>query len=354
MKYYLIAGESSGDSHAASVIQNIKSYDSHATFRGFGGVKMRNVGAKIDRELSYLSFMGFTQVIWNFFTILKNFFIAQNSIKSFHPDVIILVDYPGFNIRMAKWCKKNGYNVIYYISPQIWAWKYHRIYTIKKYVDKMLCILPFEKSIYIKEHIEAHYVTHPLLQNIVNKTISKKSDYIALFPGSRKQEIDKHLPILCDIAKIMSHQRFILAGIGSIKYKGIPKNITTMMDNPHDVLHNAEAAIVASGTATLEAGLINIPSVVIYKTNRINYLIAKNFVKLKWISLVNILTEQTLFPECIQHDCNAGNIIEKLEFIKSQNTDFRKLILEKMYSLPMENAAKIIYDFCEKNVSARR
>lgn len=354
MKYYCIAGEPSGDSHTASLVQNIKMYDRKATFRGFGGVAMEESGVTIDRHLSYLSFMGFTNVIFHLFTIINNFRIAKNKIKAYKPDIVILTDYPGFNLRMAKWCKKNGYKVIYYISPQIWAWKYNRIYTIRKYIDKMLCILPFEKDIYTKEQVEAHYVRHPLLDKISININIQKEETIALFPGSRTQEIRKHLPILLDIANQLPAQGFKLAGISSYHYPILPSNITLVIDDPYDVLLKSRAAIISSGTATLEAALLNIPTVVIYKTNTINYFIARYLVKLKWISLVNILANKNLFPECIQSHCNEREIIQKLNYIESQDINYRNMMIEAFKAHPIEDAAKIIHDYCAKKDNANR
>lgn len=348
MKYYCIAGEPSADSHTARLVQKIKIFDSNAIFRGFGGDKMKDEDVEIDRSLSFLSFMGFTQVFRNIFTIFINFKIAKKSIRKFHPDVIVLIDYPGFNLRMAKWCKKNGYKVIYYIPPQIWAWKYKRIYIIKKYVDIVLCILPFEKEIYEKENIHANYVSHPLLNTIKINTNHPKKDYVALFPGSRKQEIQMHLPILLDVAKKMPKQEFKLAGIKVFEYTSLPHNVKLVIDKPNEVLQHSTSAIIASGTATLEAAMLNIPSIVIYKTNRVNYWIAKRLIKVKWISLVNILTETTLFPECVQEDCNSDNIIKNLNLLELNTYDYKKIIAEKLFSIPAEDAAKIIYECAAK------
>jgi lipid-A-disaccharide synthase len=354
LKYYCIAGEPSADSHTAQLVHKIKIYDSKAIFRGFGGEKMNNEGVKIDRSLSYLSFMGFTQVLRNIFTIFFNFKLAKKNIKKFHPDVVLLVDYPGFNLRMAKWCKKNGYKVFYYIPPQIWAWKYNRIYTLKKYVDMVFCILPFEKEIYQKENIHAHYVSHPLLNTIRLNTSHPKKDYLALFPGSRQQEIQKHLPILLDLARKLPMQEFILAGVKDFDYKALPVNVLLIIDKPLEVLQHAKAAIVASGTATLEAAMLNIPTVVIYKTNSLNYRIAKRLITVKWISLANIIAQRTLFPECVQEDCNSDTIIKKLQILESNTYDYKKIILEKLFSIPTDDAAKIIYECVAKYCKATR
>lgn len=343
MKYYCIAGELSGDSHTAQLVHTIKKYDADAIFRGFGGDRMSHEGVIIDRSLSFLSFMGFTQVLRNIFTIYCNFKIAKKNIIAFHPDVILLIDYPGFNLRMAKWCKKKGYKVIYYIPPQIWAWKYSRIYTLKKYVDRVLCILPFEKEIYDKENIKASYVLHPLIHAINTNISHTNAGYIAIFPGSRIQEIRLHLPILLQVAKDMPERQFILAGIKDFDYKALPKNVDLVIEKPHEVLQHSKSAIITSGTATLEAALYNIPTVVIYKTNRINYWIAKKLIRVRWISLVNILAESTLFPECLQEDCNSDAIMKNLELLESDTYDYKKIILEKIFALPTEDSAKIIY-----------
>jgi lipid-A-disaccharide synthase len=324
VKYYIIAGEASGDLHAGNLVKEISRVDNNAIFRGVGGEHLKSKGVSLSFGLERLAFMGFYEVLKNLRTIRKNFHDIKNDILSFKPDAVILVDYPGFNLRMAKWCKLNGFKVIYYISPQIWAWNEKRVETIKKYVDLMLCILPFEKAFYEKhQYPNAHYVGHPLLDIVLNNFAATDSesvsqDFIALLPGSRKQEIAKLLPVMLETARNFPAEKFVIAGISRLKtfYSAeLPPNVSIEYDKLQDILRGSKAAVVCSGTATLETAMQNVPQVVIYKTSWLNYTIGKRLAKVDFISLPNLIANEKIVTELIQHDCNSENISRELKHL---------------------------------------
>lgn len=364
MKYYIIAGEASGDLHGANLIKAIQKKDAQANFRVWGGDLMQNTGAKLVKHYKQLAFMGFIEVLLNLKTIFRNLKFCQNDILAFQPDTVILIDYPGFNLRMAKFLKKHRIKVIYYISPQIWAWDQKRVWSIKKNVDLMLCILPFEKDFYQKFGIEITYVGHPLLDEITQQKQENPTDFytknelsgkpiIAILPGSRKQEIKTMLPIMLSIQKDFPAYEFVIAGAPSQNlafYRNIlPDNTPILFGQTYALLRQAKAALVTSGTATLETALLQTPQVVCYKGNFLSYLIAKSVVKIKYISLVNLIADQEVVKELIQANLNSKNlkaelqkILEKPEQIK---IEYEKIIQQLGEKGASERAAMAIHQF---------
>lgn len=348
MKYYLIAGEASGDLHAANLMKALKEKDAEADFRFWGGDLMENVGGKLVKHYRDLAFMGFLEVINNLRTIFKNIKLCKDDIEAFQPDVIIFVDYPGFNFRIAKWAKKQGYKTHYYISPQIWAWKENRIKAIKRDVDELYVILPFEKDFYEKKHnFPVHFVGHPLLDAIhdrkpisfenftKNHKLSEKP-IIALLPGSRKQEISKMLATMLAITKEFTDYQFVIAGAPSQDrefYQTFIKkeNVDLVMNSTYDLLSVSTAALVTSGTATLETALFKIPEVVCYKGSQVSYQIAKRVINLDYISLVNLIMDKEVVKELIQNDFTAKNLASELHKILEEKN--RKRMFLDYYEL---------------------
>ena len=317
MKYFIIAGEASGDLHGSNLLKQIVLKDVNAEIQAWGGDAMQNAGATILKHYKTMSFMGFVEVIKNIFSILQNFSLAKKQILAFQPDVLILIDFPGFNLRMAKWAKENNMKVFYYISPQIWAWKENRIHQIKQNVDEMFVILPFEKSFYQKYNYPVHYVGHPLLDAIANTTLPNKIQFqkpiIALLPGSRKQEIASMLNVMCEVVTDYPNYQFVVAGLShhSLEfYKNCIGNnsVEIIFDNTYELLSKATAAFVTSGTATLETALFKVPQVVCYRGNIFSYWIAKQLIKIKYISLVNLIADKPLVTELIQDELNKENL----------------------------------------------
>lgn len=340
MKYFFIVGEASGDLHASNLIKHIRCIDTNASISGWGGDAMQHEGARITKHYKSMSFMGFWEVLKNIISILSNFSKVKDEIKAFNPDVLILVDFPGFNLRMAQWAKQMGYKVFYYISPQIWAWKENRVEQVKLYVDAMFVILPFEKNFYAKHNYNVHYVGHPLLDAIntlkYNEEPLHAKPIIALLPGSRKQEIEKILPIMCSVIHSFPNYEFIIAGMelhGELYYKQFCKdtNVKIVMDQTYQLLHTSYAALVTSGTATLETALYKVPQVVCYKGGFISYAIARKLVKVKFISLVNLIADKEIVKELIQDECNS----EQLEIALNRilEPSHRSFVLEEYNTL---------------------
>ena len=337
MKYYIIAGEASGDIHGSELILELKKYDKSANIRFWGGDKMKSAGGKLIKHYKKISFMGFWEVFINLPKIINNLAFCKKDIRKFNPNAIIYIDYPGFNLRIAKWAKKNNFTNIYYISPQIWAWKESRIKIIKSCIDKMFVILPFEKDYYkIKHNYNVSYVKNSLIDkikkfkklnksNFLNKNkIKLNSKIIALLPGSRKQEIKKMLPTFSKISTNYSQYLFVIAGVKEIDKKFYlkyikNKNIKLIFDQTYDILNNSVAAIVTSGTATLETALFGVPQIVCYKSNPLSYFIAKKIINLKYISLVNIIMNKKVVEEIIQGDFNINKISEEINKILDVN-----------------------------------
>ena len=344
MKYYIIAGEASGDLHGANLMKALYKEDSSADIRFWGGDLMQNVGGVLVKHYRELAFMGFVEVLFHLKTILNNIKICKKDISDFQPDVIVFIDYPGFNLRIAKWAKTEGFKTHYYISPQIWAWKESRITEIKRDVDKMYVILPFEKDFYEKKHhYPVEFVGHPLIDAIHNHpamdaTVFRKENQlndkpiIAILPGSRKQEITKMLSVMLSVAHDFPEYQFVIAGAPSQEfsfYEGFitNENIKFVSNKTYDLLSNGTAALVTSGTATLETALFKVPEVVCYKGSSISYQIAKRIITLKYISLVNLIMDEEVVTELIQEDCNTKRIHEELKKILDSN--YRQNLLEK-------------------------
>lgn len=324
VRYYIIAGEASGDLHGSNLMKELKMKDPQAEFRFWGGDLMMKQGGVLVKHYKDLAFMGFSEVLMNLGTILKNISICKKDIQDYNPDAVILVDYPGFNLRIAEFVKKLGIKVYYYISPQIWAWKTGRVHKIKKFVDRMFVILPFEKDFYAKYDFDVDFVGHPLLdamQDLPEIDIEKfKSEHglderkvIALLPGSRTQEIKKKLPIMLSVENDFPEYQFVVAGAPSLDvdfYKSIAGDQIKIISNrTYDLLRISEAALVTSGTATLETALLNIPEVVCYKGSQISYEIGKRVVKyIRFISLVNLIMDKEVVKELIQNELNTNNL----------------------------------------------
>lgn len=332
MKYYIIAGEASGDLHGANLIKQLKQQDPDASFRFWGGDLMAAEAGTPVKHYRDLAFMGFIEVIFNLSTILKNISFCKKDIAAFQPDALIFIDYPGFNLRIAKWAKQQNIPTHYYISPQIWAWKENRIKEIKQNVDAMYVILPFEKEFYEDKHqFPVHFVGHPLIDAIANRIQINPEDFkkehqlderpvIALLPGSRKQEISKMLGVMLSIVEDFKEYQFVIAGAPSQEaafYAPFIKkqNVHVLYNKTYDLLSISNAALVTSGTATLETALFKVPQVVCYKGNRISYEIAKRVIKLKYISLVNLILDKEAVTELIQNDFNPKRLKKELHHI---------------------------------------
>ena len=343
MKYYLIAGEASGDLHGANLMRALQQIDPEAEFRFWGGDRMEAVGGKLIKHYRDLAFMGFWEVITNLKTILRNIDFCKRDITQFQPDALIFIDYPGFNMRIAKWAKQRGIPTHYYISPQIWAWKENRIKAIKRDVDAMYVILPFEKDFYEEKHqYPVHFVGHPLLDAIaarkeVSEEIFKRENglderpIIALLPGSRKQEIAKMLSVMLSVVGSYHQYQFVIAGAPSLGYDFYKQfikeeNVHFVTGKTYDLLSHAHAALVTSGTATLETALFNVPEVVCYRGNWISYQIAKRVISLKYISLVNLIMDAPVVTELIQGELNTKNL--KTELDKLLNPEHRAKLLK--------------------------
>ena len=329
MKYYLIAGEASGDLHGSNLMKALKSEDTEAEFRFFGGDLMNAEGGTLAKHYSEMAFMGFVEVIANLSSILKNIKKAKEDILSFKPDVIILIDFPGFNMRIAQWAKQEGIKIFYYISPKVWAWNQKRVLKIKKYVDRMFCILPFEVEFYKSWGMDVDYVGNPILDAIAESPFDDQfkinhdldvRPLVALLPGSRKQELDRVLPEMVKAADRFPDFQFIIAGAPTFTADDyLPylngRKISVVFDATYNLLRNSKAAVVTSGTATLETALLKIPQLVVYKGNPVSIAIARLLVNIKFISLVNLVMDDNVVKELIQEDCNATMIARELDMI---------------------------------------
>jgi len=326
MKYYLIAGEASGDLHGANLMKALKERDNHAEFRFFGGDLMQAEGGTIVKHIADMAFMGFIEVVANLNTIAKNLKFCKADILSWQPDVLVLIDFPGFNLKIAEFAKKNQLLVCYYISPKVWAWNQKRVLKIKRIVDHLFCILPFEVDFYKKWGMKVDYVGNPLLDATAafkpNENFHKdnglpQKKIIALLPGSRRQEISRLLPDMVGVIDKFPDCQFVVAGAPGFNpeyyqpfFDG--KNIPVVFNSTYDLLSNAEAAVVASGTAVLETALFNVPQVLVYKGHPISITIARALVKIKFISLVNLIMDRAVIRELIQQECTAENIGNEL------------------------------------------
>ena len=340
MKYYLIAGERSGDLHAANLIHSINKLDPEASFRGMGGDYMVKEGLSSAVHYNELAVMGFVEVVVGFRKVWKTFSLIKKDLLKFKPDALILVDYGGFNMKIAKFAKAKGISVHYYIPPKVWAWNQKRAYSLKKIVDHLYSILPFEKDFFKKFDWDIHYVGNPLLDEIAkfrpHEFFHQKNEInydpiIALLPGSRKQEVDKMLDVMIDIVPQYEHSQFIIAGVRNLDpevyQKANKAGIKVIYDQTYDLLYHANAAIVTSGTATLETALFRVPQVVVYKTSSISYHIAKHLIRVPFISLVNLIADREVIKELIQEDYNVSKVKSELNALLGY-ADRKKEILE--------------------------
>ena len=342
LKYYIIAGEASGDLHASNLMKELKKKDPKAEFRFWGGDLMQAQGGTLVKHYRELAFMGFAEVLMNLRTILGNISVAKKDIEAYKPDAVILVDYPGFNLRIAEFVKNLGIKVYYYISPQIWAWKTGRVHKIKKVVDKMFVILPFEEEFYQRYDYKVDFVGNPLLDSLnhlpeIDEAKFRKDNnlnerpIIAILPGSRTQEIKVKLPLMLSVEKDFPDYQFVVAGAPSQpieNYKKIAGNELKIIENKtYDLLRVSHSALVTSGTATLETALLKVPEVVCYKGNAISYEIGKRIIKnIRFISLVNLIMDKEVVKELIQYELTYENIKHELNLIL--NTPKRDQILK--------------------------
>lgn len=374
MQYYIIAGEASGDLHGSNLIKELRKLDPAANIRCWGGDKMEAAGATLVKHYRDLAFMGFVEVIKNLRTIFRNIELCKKDIAAFRPDVLILIDYPGFNLRIAKWARQQGLKIVYYISPQVWAWKENRVKGIKENVDKMLVILPFEKDFYKKWDFEVEYVGHPLVEVIESFQLSvyslelnaptenpkqKTQNIVALLPGSRQQEILKKLPIMLEVAKHFPEYQFVVAkapGLDENFYNELLapyNNVSSVVNKTYELLSQAKAALVTSGTATLETALFAVPEVICYKGNTLSYQIAKRLIKIKFIGLVNLIMDKEVVKELIQDELTVDNCSKELALLLTNEKKQQQLKMDyaALKSLLNQgghasaNAAKSIYNF---------
>ena len=335
MKYYIIAGEASGDLHGSNLMREIRKLDPAAHMRCWGGDKMQAAGGELVKHYRDLAFMGFTEVLMNLRTIFRNLRFCKEDILQYRPDTLILIDYPGFNLRIAKWAHEQGIRVIFYISPQVWAWKEGRVRMMRECIDRMLVILPFEKEYFRnKWNWDVEYVGHPLVQVIeeaqqkfrngeMAPAITTTKKVIALLPGSRKQEILKKLPVMLEVSRRFPDYQFVVAkapGLEESFYDALLKpfkNVTYVAGQTYALLQQSSAALVTSGTATLETALFGVPEVVCYKGSPISYQIAKRVIRVKYISLVNLIMDKLVVKELIQHELTVDNLGKELQLLLS-------------------------------------
>jgi len=369
MKYYLVAGEASGDLHGANLMKALKREDPASEFRYFGGDKMQAEGGVLVKHYADMAFMGFTEVVLNLNTIFKNLKACKKDILAYKPDALILIDFPGFNLKIADFAKAQGIKVCYYISPKVWAWNQKRVLRIKRVVDQLFCILPFEVDFYASWGMKVHYVGNPLLDEIAefkvtpdfrNKESLNEKPIIALLPGSRKQEIERLLPVMLSVIEDFPNRQFVIAAAPTFNeayYRQFigEKPAKLVFAQTYDLLSTAEAAIVASGTATLETALFKVPQVVVYKGGTISIAIARLLVKIKFISLVNLIMDRKVVAELIQEDCNRERIAQELMHIVegSERTrmlnDYKELAGKMGTAGASERTAKLITGIYSSN-----
>jgi lipid-A-disaccharide synthase len=371
VKYYLIAGERSGDLHGSNLIRALRRHDPAAVFQGFGGEYMKDAGMNLVVNYQQMAFMGFTAVIANLGTISKLLNHCKKDIETFQPDVIILIDYAGFNMRIAKFAKKNNLKVFYYISPKVWAWNIKRAWKLKANVDKLFSILPFEKEFFQKFDWDVDYVGNPVLDAIKNFTpdpeflkkngLENSKKIVALLPGSRKMELKRMIPVMAEVANLNRDYQYVVAAVRTLPInlyaplKKIP-SVKFVYDSTYDLLHHSKAAIVTSGTATLETGLFKIPQAVIYAAGNLEYFLLKRLVKVKYISLINLIADKPVIKEFIQKEMSLINIDWELKLLM-ENSDYRQEMLndyEKIYATldigsASENAARLMVKYLHSN-----
>lgn len=353
MKFYIIAGEMSGDIHGGNLMAALQERDKEAKFRFWGGDSMAKIGGKPVQHVKDLAFMGFLEVIKNIGTIFSMLRFCKKDIDAFQPDVIILIDYPGFNLRIAEWAKKRGYKVVYYIVPQVWAWHKSRVKLLRKYTDTLLAILPFEESFYKNHGCTAHFVGHPLLDEI-HKPLTNQPDIpdfdVALLPGSRKQEVQHMLPVFLQTAELLGLSCVVAAtrNLPQSLYEELISDaklskarVKVVYNAMYPILQKSKFAFVTSGTATLETALWNVPQIVAYKGSYISYFIAKNLISLKYISLVNLIVDRNLVPELIQDTLTPTNLAET----------YKKMLAERQKTI--DGYAELIRQLGDTGASGR-
>jgi lipid-A-disaccharide synthase len=372
MKYYIIAGEASGDLHGAGLIKQLRAIDPNAEIRFWGGDLMQAAGGTLVKHYRDLAFMGFAEVVANLRTIFRNLAFCKKDIAEFKPDALIFIDYPGFNMRIAEWAKNEGIPTHYYISPQIWAWKENRIRAIRRDINHMYVILPFEKDFYEKKHqFPVDFVGHPLLDVIANRPKTDRASFclehglderpiIALLPGSRKQEISKMLSIMLSTVEKFHDHQFVIAGApGQERWfynKFLNADVKLVMNQTYDLLSISDAALVTSGTATLETALFNVPEVVCYKGSWLSYQIARRVITLKYISLVNLIMDEPVITELIQNDLNPKKLEAELHKLFEPETrskmlaDFARLRSVLGNSGAAEKTAQLIFDRTKRDL----
>lgn len=348
MRYYLIAGERSGDLHGGNLIKELRKHDRQAVMRGFGGENMQQAGMELMVNYQQMAFMGFVAVIANLGTISKLLKKCKYDILEFKPDVIILIDYAGFNMRIAKFAKQNHLKVFYYISPKVWAWNIKRAWKLKANVDRLFSILPFEKAFFKKFDWEIDYVGNPVLDAIKsfqpdpdflkkNNLVTEKK-IIAMLPGSRKMELKRMIPVMAEVVKLNPKYQFVVAAVKTLPeelyapLKTIP-SVKFVYESTYDLLMHAKAAIVTSGTATLETGLFKVPQAVIYKAGKLEYWLLKKLVKIPFISLSNLIADRMVIKEFIQKEMNARNL----------NAELNLLVEDKSYRQHMLGGYEEVY-----------
>jgi lipid-A-disaccharide synthase len=345
MKYYLIAGEASGDLHGGNLVKQLFSQDEQANIRCWGGENMEAAGATLVKHYRDLAFMGFVEVLKHLGTILANIKFCKKDIREYNPDVLVLIDYPGFNMRIAEWAKKQGIKIVYYISPQVWAWKENRVKKLKRDVDLMLVILPFEVPFYQKWNYKSTYVGHPLIEvvnyekNDIPAIPITNKPIIALLPGSRTQEIKAKLPIMLQMVPYYPEYQFVIARAPSQPeelYNEIPGTMGVLLvkGQTYNLLKQATAALVTSGTATLETALFGVPQVVCYKGSAISTWLARKLIKIKYIALVNLIMDKPVVTELIQEDLNELRLRQELD----------RLLKDDPYKRQMQADYKELWD----------
>ena len=343
MRYYIIAGEASGDLHASNLVAEIKKKDKKAEFRGCGGDLMKSQGVDLLKHYRTMAYMGFVEVAVNLRKVLGNINQCKKDILEYQPDAIILVDYPGFNFRIADFAHEKGFKVFYYISPQVWAWKRRRVRKIKRSVDKMLVILPFEEEFYKQYGVDVTFVGNPLLDELAKvgtgnrsiflrrNSLGERREIIALLPGSRWQEVKRTLPVMIKAASHFPDYQFVVAGVSSLDkalYKDImgKSDVFFVENQTYELLQNSSVALVTSGTATLETALFSVPEVVCYKATDFSYRLAKWMIKVKYISLVNLIMGKEVVKELIQGDLNEDNLVKELDQLLHNSKRQRQLL----------------------------
>jgi lipid-A-disaccharide synthase len=355
MHYYIISGELSGDLYGSHIIRSLRELNSNSRFTGWGGPNMKSTGCNMVMELDALSFMGFWEVFKNIFLIAKNLSFAKKNIKESKPDAIILIDYPGFNLRIAKYAHRLNIPVYWFIAPQLWAWKKNRINKLKKYVHRLFVALPFELNYFQQRGVSTFYFGHPLL-DIINKQYDDKlkllgKPIIVLLPGSREQEIKRMLPLMLKVIKYFPNYRFVIIcseNISRTFYNDLVGEFNVELKFDKKILQLASGALVTSGTATLELALYKIPQVVCYKLDYFSFLIARFFIKIKYISLVNILSKECVVQELIQNDLNVNNIKNALSLVLQPSS--KEVIIEKYNKLISELGESGSFDKLAQNI----